>query len=219
MKPSGKTTTAPSSRDVTALLLAWAQGDGTALEQLIPRVHGELRRLAHRYMVRERAGQSLQTSALVNEVYLRLVEVKRVRWQDRAHFVAVSAGLMRRILVDFARARRSLKRAGTAQMVPLDEAPPIALERDPDLIALDDALTALAAVDPRRSQVVELRFFGGLSVEEVAEVLHVSPQTVMRDWRLAKAWLRREFGRHPAAAHRSGGRPHSTARRRSSQSI
>ena len=182
------------------MLLAYGQGDRAALEKLIPQVHGELRRLAHRYMVRERAGQSLQTSALVNEVYLRLVEVKRVRWQDRAHFFAVSASLMRRILVDFARARRSLKRAGAAQMVPLDEAPPIALEQAPDLVALDDALTALAAVDPRRSQVVELRFFGGLSVEEAAEVLHVSPQTVMRDWRLAKAWLRREFGAHPAAA-------------------
>lgn len=178
------------------MLLAWGRGDRAALERLIPLVHAELRRLAHRYMARERTGHSLQATALVNEVYLRLVEGKRVRWQDRAHFFAVSAGVMRRILVDFARARRSLKRAGAAQRVPLDEAPPITQEQDPDVVALDDALTALAALDPRRSRVVELRFFGGLSVEEAAEVLHVSPQTVMRDWRLAKAWLRRELGGH-----------------------
>ena len=181
------------ARPVTQLLLAWNQGDEAALEKLIPLVHGELRRVARRYMRRERPGHTLQASALVNEVYLRLVDGGDVRWHDRAHFFAISARLMRRILVDHARARRSQKRGGGTAEVSLDEALTVSHEPGHDLVALDDALTALAAVDGRRSRVVELRFFGGLSVDETAEVLKVSPDTIGRDWRLAKAWLLREL--------------------------
>lgn len=177
---------------MTELLRAWSHGNDAALEQLIPIVHLELRRLARRQMRRERNGHTLQTTALVNEVYLRLVDANRVRWQDRAHFFALSARLMRRILVDHARARRYLKRGGNAIRVTLN--PAMALTKDrADLVALDDALTTLAAFDPRKSRVVELRFFGGLSVAETAEALAVSPETVMRDWRLAKAWLHKEL--------------------------
>ncbi len=188
----------PSPSEVTGLLIAWGQGDESALERLMPLVHDELRRLARRQMQNERPGHTLQTSALVNEAYLRLIDLSRVRWQDRSHFFAMSARLMRRILVDHARARRSLKRGGGARKVTLDEeALLVAREHGPDLLALDDALNALALLDPRKSQVVEMRFFGGLSVEESAEALHVSRETVMRDWRLARAWLLRELGAAP----------------------
>ena len=175
------------------MLLAWSNGDKSALERLIPVVHNELHRLAHRYMNRERPGHMLQTTALVNEAYLRLIDTSHVRWQNRAHFFAVSAQLMRRILVDVARSRNYLKRGGNAVQVSLDEALAISPERDTDLVALDEALEALAAIDERKSRVVELRFFGGLNIEETAEVLKVSADTVMRDWRLAKVWLLRRL--------------------------
>ena len=178
---------------VTGLLLAWSKGDDAALEQLLPLVHAELRRIARRHMAHERVGHSLQATALVNEAYLRLVDVRQMKWQDRAHFFAMSARLMRRILVDFARSRGYQKRGGGEQKVSFDEALIVTKERGGDLVALDDALTALAAVDERKSRVIEMRFFGGLSVEETAEALHVSPDTVMRDWKLAKAWLLREL--------------------------
>lgn len=195
--------TAPGRRsgaNVTALLVSWGAGDESALSQLIPLVHGELRRLARRLMRGERDGHTLQTTALVNEAYMRLVDLSRVRWQDRAHFFAISARLMRRILVDHARSRKYLKRGGGTRQISFDEALVLPHERAADLVALDDALEALAAVDPRKSQVVELRYFGGLSVEETAESLHVSAETVMRDWRLAKAWLLRELGQEPQEA-------------------
>jgi RNA polymerase sigma-70 factor (ECF subfamily) len=184
-----------SPKEITRLLVAWGDGDQSALEELAPLVHSELHRLAHHYMGRERPGHTLQTSALVNEAYIRLIDWKNVRWQNRAHFFAVSAQLMRRILVDFARDRQNLKRGGGALRVSLNEAAAFPVERDTDLVALDEALTTLAEVDPRKGQVVEMRFFGGLSVEEAAEVLKVSKETVMRDWRLAKVWLLRELGR------------------------
>jgi RNA polymerase sigma factor (TIGR02999 family) len=192
---------ATSPQEVTGLLLAWSKGEQTAFEKLVPLVYAELRRVAHRYMGRERPGHSLQTTALVNEAYLRLIDARRVRWQNRAHFFAVSAQLMRRILVDFARSRQYLKRGGAAQKVSFDEGLVVSKEQGQDLVALDDTLKALAAIDARKSQVVELRFFGGLSVAETAEVLKVSPDTVLRDWRLAKVWLAREMrksGRHDA---------------------
>ncbi|MEO6238191.1 MAG: sigma-70 family RNA polymerase sigma factor [Vicinamibacterales bacterium] len=181
------------SQEITQLLLAWNEGDAHALDRLMPLVQGELHRLAHRYMSAERPGHPLQTTALINEAYLRLIDSSRVRWQNRSHFFAVSAQLMRRILVDFARARDKLKRGGDTVHVSLDEAMLVSRESSTDLIALDDALTALAALDERKSKVIELRFFGGLSVEETADVLKVSPVTVMRDWGLAKAWLLREL--------------------------
>ena len=184
---------ATSPQEVTGLLLAWSEGEQAAFEKLVPLVYAELRRVAHRYMGRERPGHSLQTTALVNEAYLRLTDASRVRWQNRAHFFAVSAQLMRRILVDFARSRQYLKRGGGAQKVSFDEGLVVSNEQGQDLVALDDALKALAAIDGRKSQVVELRFFGGLSVAETAEVLKVSPDTVLRDWRLAKVWLAREM--------------------------
>ena len=184
---------ATSPQEVTGLLLAWSEGKEAAFEKLVPLVYAELRRVAHRYMGRERPGHSLQTTALVNEAYLRLIDARRVRWQNRAHFFAVSAQLMRRILVDFARSRQYLKRGGGAQKVSFDEGLVVSNEQGQDLVALDDALKALAAIDGRKSQVVELRFFGGLSVAETAEVLKVSPDTVLRDWRLAKVWLAREM--------------------------
>jgi len=185
----------PSPHEVSQLLRAWSSGDESALQKLIPLVYEELHRIARRYMGRERKGHTLQTSALVNEAYLRLVDWKNVEWQNRAHFFAVSAQMMRRILVDFARDRRYLKRGGGALQVSLAEAAGITSQRGTDLVALDDALNSLAEVDKRKSQVVELRFFGGLSVEETAEVLKVSPETVMRDWKLAKVWLLRELGK------------------------
>jgi RNA polymerase sigma factor (TIGR02999 family) len=182
-------------QNITELLLAWNAGDEEALQALIPLVHVELRRLAHQYMAGERPGHPLQTTALVNEAYVRLVDSSRVRWQNRTHFFAVSAQLMRRILVDFARARQKLKRGADAVHVSLDDAPPISSETSAELIALDDALNTLAIFDLRKSRVIELRFFGGLTVEETAEALNVSPITVMRDWALAKAWLLRELDR------------------------
>jgi RNA polymerase sigma factor (TIGR02999 family) len=182
---------APSPQQVTQLLVAWGAGDRAALDELMPLVYEELRRLAHHYMRRERAGDSLQTSALVNEAYLRLVEQKNIHWQNRAHFFGIAARLMRQVLVDYARKRGYAKRGGDARHVPLDEALIISEERAADVVALDDALNSLAEIDPRKSHLVELRFFGGLSIEETAVVLKVSPGTVMREWTLAKAWLKR----------------------------
>ncbi len=176
------------------MLRAWGAGDRVALDHLIPIVYGELHRLAGRYMKGERPGHSLQTTALVNEAYMRLVDYKSMKWQNRAHFFAVSAQLMRRILVDHAR-RHNLKRGGGVHHVSLDDTAIVGGERDADLVALDDAMTALAQLDPRKVQVVEMRFFGGLSVEETADVLQVSAVTVMRDWSTAKAWLYRELNR------------------------
>lgn len=187
--------TAPSPKEITQLLLAWGHGEQAALDQLIPLVHDELHRLAKLFMSKERPGHMLQTTALVNEAYLRLVDSSRVRWQNRAHFFAVSAQLMRRILVDFARSRHNLKHGGAIRKVPLDEALIISHEKTDDLVALDDALHTLAALSPRQSQVVELRFFGGLSMNEMAEVLKVSEATVRRDWSLARAWLHRELNK------------------------
>ena len=180
--------------DVTALLLAWGRGESAALDALLPLVHGELRQLARRHMRRERKNHTLQATALVNEAYLRLIDVKQVKWQNRAHFFAMAARMMRRILVDAARTKGSRKRGGGAQRVTLDDALIVSQEPAPDLVALDDALTALERFDARKTQVVELRFFAGLSVEETAAALGVSGDTVMRDWRLAKAWLVREMG-------------------------
>jgi len=184
---------AASPQDITELLLAWSKGDQDALHDLTPLVYGELHRLAHHYMAGERTGHTLQPTALVNEAYLRLVQTNRVQWQNRAHFFAVSAQLMRRILVDFARSRQYAKRGGKAHVVSLDEVA-VVDEECAELAALDDAMNALSAIDPRKSRVVELRFFGGLSVEETAEVIKVSPDTVMRDWSLARAWLLAELG-------------------------
>ena len=191
--------TPPETAQITVLLKAWAAGDAAALDRLTPLVYDELRRMARRYMRNERAGNTLQTTALVNEAYIRLVDVKNVNWSDRVHFFAVSAQMMRRILVDAARARTSAKRGGLAKhvvhstAVNLDEIPDASSNRGAELIAVDDALQRLAGFDRRKAQVIELRYFGGLSVEESAEVLKISPQSVMRDWKLAKAWLTREL--------------------------
>ena len=180
--------------EVTQLLLAWRQGEPLALEELIPVVHKELRRLAHRYMSGEREGHTLQTTALVNEAYLRLVDSSQVQWQNRAHFFAMAAQLMRRVLVDFARTRNYQKRGGEVLRIEFDEAWMGSTDRGGDLVvALDDALQELAKFDARKSQVVEMRFFGGLSATETAEVLKVSEDTVLRDWKLAKTWLLREL--------------------------
>jgi RNA polymerase sigma factor (TIGR02999 family) len=184
---------AQTSKEITGLLIAWSEGDESALDRLAPLIHSELRRLAHHYMSRERTGHLLQTSALVNEAYVRLIDWKNVRWQNRAHFFGVAAQMMRRILVDFARERLCLKHGGGTLQVSLTEAASFVVHRNTDLVALDEALTALAAIDPRKVRVVEMRFFAGLSVEEVADVLKVSKETVMRDWRLAKVWLLREL--------------------------
>ena len=185
----------PSSHEVTALLQAWSLGDEQALPKLMPLVYRELHRLARRHMAGERASHTLQTTALIHEVYVRLVEVRSTTIRDRAHFLALCARLMRNILVDFARARRYLKRGGAAPHLELEEALVVSAAADPDLVALDEALDGLAAFDARKARVVELRFFGGLSVEETAAALEVSPETVMRDWKLAKAWLLRELDR------------------------
>src|SRR5438445_8283061 len=182
----------PAVGDLSTLLRAWSGGDQSALDRLTPIVYDELRGLARRYMKRERPGHSLQTTALVNEAYMRLVDYKRMQWQNRAHFFAVSAQLMRRILVEHAR-RHNLKRGGGVPHVSLEEAAVVGGDRTADLVALDEAMSALARFDARKMQVVEMRFFGGLSVEETAEVLKVSPVTVMRDWSTAKAWLYREL--------------------------
>ena len=183
------------SHELTELLVAWSDGDEAALDRLAPLVQSELRRLASNYMRRERSDHLLQTSALINEAYLRLIDWKSVRWQNRAHFFGVAARMMRRILVDFARDRQYLKRGGGAMQVSLSEAAALTECRAADLVALDEALTTLTAMDRRKGQVVEMRFFGGLSVKEVGEVLKISEETVMRDWRLAKVWLLRELGR------------------------
>jgi RNA polymerase sigma-70 factor (ECF subfamily) len=186
--------TPTSSQEVTRLLRAWSRGDEAALEALIPLIYRELRQRAHRYMRRERPGHTLQTTALINEAYLRLAG-SAIPWESRNQFFAIAARMMRRILVDHARTRRSLKRGGEGRPVSLDEEHLAGGQPDRDLVSLDESLDALATLDPRKVRVVELRFFGGLSVEETAEALKVSPQTVMRDWKLAKVWLLREMKR------------------------
>jgi RNA polymerase sigma factor (TIGR02999 family) len=187
--------TADSPKEVSQLLLAWSDGDETALDKLVPLVYEELHRLAHRYISRERPGNTLQTTALAHEAYLRLVDTKSVRWQNRAHFFAVAAKVMRRILVDLARSRQNLKCGGGAQQVSLDRVSLASPQRDPDMLALDEALQKLAALNPRQSQAVELRYFGGLTEEQISQVLKISPRTVRSDWKLARAWLYRELNR------------------------
>jgi RNA polymerase sigma factor (TIGR02999 family) len=182
----------PSPSEITLLLQAWSDGDQEALDRLMPLVYGALHRAAHRYMAREQAGHTLQTTALIHEVYVQLVDVE-IPWQNRAHFLAVCARLMRRILTDFARSRHAVKRGGGARHISIDDALAVSGESWSDLVRIDDALKALAATDARKAQVVELRFFGGLSVHEAAEVLKISPETVMRDWKVAKVWLLREL--------------------------
>jgi len=184
-----------SPQEITRLLVAWGDGDESALAELTPLVYEELHRLAHHYMSDERPGHTLQTTALVNEAYVRLIDWKSVRWQNRAHFFAVSAQLMRRILVDFARSRGYHKRGGGVRAITLDEALVTAKDKGADMVALDETLNALAQLDARQSRVVELRYFGGLSIDETAEVLKVSPGTVRRDWSLARAWLHRELSK------------------------
>lgn len=179
-----------STNEVTQLLIAWGNGDETALDQLMPLVYSELHRLAHRHIKKERPGHTLQTSALLNEAFLRLVDQRGVHWQSRAHFFSIAARMMRRILVDYARSRRYAKRGGNAQQVSFDEELVVSRQVSADVLAIHDALNELATIDERKSKVVELRFFGGLSIEETAEVLGVSAGSVMRDWTLAKAWLR-----------------------------
>jgi RNA polymerase sigma-70 factor, ECF subfamily len=183
----------PNPHEVTQLLLAWSKGDEAALDRLIPLVYAELRRLAKSYMRREHVGQTMQTTALIHEAYLRLIDAGRVRLENRAHFFAAAARLMRQVLVDLARERGSRKRGGAARRVSLDEAMAVSNQHDEGLLALDEALGALAQIDPRKSHVVELRFFGGLGVEETAEALGVSVETVHRDWRLARSWLLRRL--------------------------
>jgi RNA polymerase sigma factor (TIGR02999 family) len=190
-----------TSAEITRLLKAWGRGDAAALDRLTPLVYEELRRLARSYMRKEHPGHSLQATALVNEAFIRLVDARAIDWQDRAHFFAVSAKLMRRVLVDAARTKASAKRGGRAERVDhstavdLDQFPATPADVSAQVCALDDALNTLAAMDPRRAQVVELRYFGGLSVEETGHVLKISPQSVMRDWKLARAWLARELSR------------------------
>jgi RNA polymerase sigma factor (TIGR02999 family) len=183
----------PSPQQITQFLIDWSDGDRHALDRLVPVVHDELRRQAARYLRRERPDHTLQTSALINEAYIRLVDQKSVRWQNRAHFFGIAAQLMRRILVDHARGLHRAKRGGSAIKVPLEEAAGARPERSVDLVALDEALGKLAKIDEQQSRVVELRYFSGLSIEETAEVMNISPATVKRDWAVAKAWLRREI--------------------------
>jgi RNA polymerase sigma-70 factor, ECF subfamily len=185
----------PSPQEITRWLVAWNHGDQAALEKLMPLVYSELHRIARRYMERENPGHTLQTTAVIHEAYLRLADQPQANWQNRAHFFGVAARVMRHILVDYARARNRMKQGGDVHRVSLEEAAVVSLEPTAELVALDDALTALAETDARKSQVVELKYFGGLSIEEVAEVLKVSPGTVMRDWSLAKAWLYRALKR------------------------
>lgn len=187
--------TTPPPQEVTRLLIAWSNGDQAALDELLPLVYQELHRLSHHHLERERSDHTLQTTALIHEAYLRLIDWKSAQWQNRVHFFAVAAQMMRRILVDHARARRRQKRGGGAQQVTFDEALEVSDERAAEVVALDEALSALAAFDERKSRMVELRFFGGLSIEETAVVLQVSPGTVMRDWTLAKTWLQREINK------------------------
>lgn len=188
-------TRSPAPDHVTQLLIDCSNGSQEAFKQLFPLVYEELRRLAHRYMTQERPGHTLQTTAVVHEAYLRLIDQKHVQWQNRAHFFAIASQMMRRILITHAQSHAYAKRGGGALKVPLDEAAVLSQERASDLIALDEALKGLTAIDPRRSQVVELRFFGGLSNEEIAEVLNISTNTVTRDWNVAKAWLHREMSK------------------------
>jgi RNA polymerase sigma factor (TIGR02999 family) len=183
------------SHEVTQLLVDWSNGDQTALDKLIPLVYDELRRMAHHYMARESPDHTLQTTALVNDAYLRLIDQKRTHWQNRAQFFGIAAQLMRRILVDHARSHAYAKRGGGAIQVPLDEGAVLSPQRAADILALDDALNQLATIDPRKCQIVELRYFGGFTVEETATLMEVSDVTVMRDWSLAKAWLRREISK------------------------
>jgi RNA polymerase sigma factor (TIGR02999 family) len=194
-RPRHATSPEAAPHDVTALLLEWRAGDADALQRLLPLVHGELRRLARSYMARERPAHVLQPTALVNEVFLRLVDLQRLDWRDRAHFLAVAARLMRRTLVDIARAEHARKRGGALQRVTFDPEMPVASEAPEELLAVDQALAALTARYERKGHVVELRVFGGLSVEETADLLQVSTQTVVRDWRFAKQWLKRELAR------------------------
>jgi RNA polymerase sigma factor (TIGR02999 family) len=185
----------PAPSEVSQLLRAWSNGDKTAFDKLMPLVYDDLRQMAKRYMERQQVGHTLQTTALIHEAYLRLVDQSEVQWQNRAHFFAVAATAMRHILVDHARTRQAAKRGGAAQPVSLNEAAAVSVERAAELVALDDALETLAAFDRRKSQVVELKYFGGLTVEETAKALHVSPETVARDWRLARTWLLRELSK------------------------
>jgi RNA polymerase sigma factor (TIGR02999 family) len=187
----------PTSHEVTALLLAWSEGDQGAFDRLVPLVYAELHRLAKSYMRKERAGQTLQTTALIHEAYVRLINAKEVQWQNRAHFFGVAARVMRQILVATAREHGSQKRGGRVQQVSLDEAVVVGQEQDEDLIAIDEALSALAEVDARKAQVVEMRFFGGLTEGETATALRVSSETVKRDWRIARSWLRRRLSGEP----------------------
>ena len=187
--------TTPTPQDVTRLLIAWGQGDQAALDELLSLVYQELHRMAHRHLGRERGAHTLQTTALIHEAYLRLIDQKEAQWRNCAHFFAIAAQMMRRILVDHARARQYQKRGGGAQQVTFDEALEVSDERAAEVVALDKALAALARFDERKSRLVELRFFGGLSIEETAEVLGVSPGTVMRDWTLAKTWLQRQINK------------------------
>ncbi len=189
------TRSTPSPHEITRLLIDWSHGSQDALDDLFPLVYEELRRLAHHYMTREHPGHTLQTTAVVHEAYLRLIDQKHVQWQNRAHFFAIAAQMMRRILITHAQSHAYAKRGGGAPKVSLDEAAVLSPARAGELIALDDALKDLALIDERRSQVVELRFFGGLNNEEVAEVLKISPNTVTRDWNVAKAWLYREMNK------------------------
>jgi len=187
--------TQASSNEVTQLLIDWSNGDKAALDKLMPLIYGELRQLAHRYMSRERPGNTLQTTALVNEAYVRLINRKNVHWQNRTHFFAIAAQLMRSILVDHARSHAYAKRGGGAQKLTLDEAMVVSQERAAEVVALDDVLKELAKIDPQQSRIVELRFFGGLTIEETAEVLQLSPATIKREWSTAKAWLYHELAK------------------------
>lgn len=186
--------TTAAHEEFSQLLVSWSDGDRVALDKLVPLVYQEMRRLAHHYMRRERAGHTFQTTALVNEAYMRLVDYRRMRLQSRAHFFAIAAQVMRRILIEHARSRKFAKRGGGARQVSLDEAAVVSAQRSAEVIAVNDALTELEAWDPRKGRVVELRFFGGLNIEETAEVLNISPTTVQREWRSAKAWLYRAIG-------------------------
>jgi RNA polymerase sigma factor (TIGR02999 family) len=191
----------PSAHEITQLLRSWSQGEEGAMEKLVPLVYTELHRLAQRYMSDEKPGHTLQTTALVNEAYLRLQDSRPADWDSRNHFFAVSAKVMRRILVDWARSRQALKRGNDVPALELKESLAVAAPTGTDLVAIDDALQTLAAVDPRKSQIVELRFFGGLSVKETADVLKISMETVHRDWKLAKSWLRAELAKEPSGGH------------------
>jgi RNA polymerase sigma factor (TIGR02999 family) len=194
IRPGEQSSESPPE-EITGLLLDWGQGNKAALDRVIPLVYQELRRLAHRQMRRERTGDTFQTTALINEAYLRLVDYARVRPSDRAHFFAIAAQAMRRILIERARSRRSTKRGSGAEKVSLDEVADVSKERAADLVALDEALTKLALIDPRKAQIVELKYFGGMTIEEVAEVVEVSTPTVEREWRMAKIWLHREVSK------------------------